>query len=51
MKSVHGNLFNEFPGVLHEMRPHYKRRLADMQDEVGVRVGVVAVVCYFGCTL
>jgi len=34
MKTVHEKLFNEYPGVLHEMRPHYKRRLADMQDEV-----------------
>jgi len=34
MRDVHEELFNEYPGVLHEMRPHYVRRLADMQDEV-----------------
>lgn len=34
MRDVHEELFNDYPGVLHEMRPHYVRRLADMQDEV-----------------
>merc|ERR1712224_1099981 len=34
MRQVHEGLFSEYPGVLNEMRPHYVRRLADMQDEV-----------------
>ena len=34
LHEVHGNLFGKFPAVLHEMRPHYVQKLADMHSEV-----------------
>jgi len=34
MKDAHAKLFSEFPAIIYDMRPHYKRRIAEMQDEV-----------------